>query len=179
MKKFYPALLLVSVVFFSCAKKKATLFELIPSSRSGVTFNNLITENDSINPIDNANVYNGGGVGIGDFNNDGLQDIYFSGNMVSNKLYLNRGDFKFDDITDKAGVNGLGKWGRGVAVIDINNDGLQDIYVCNSLLQDSVKRQNLLYINQGTDKKGIPHFKEEGKEYGLNIHAYSTMAAFF
>ncbi|AYL95099.1 VCBS repeat-containing protein [Mucilaginibacter celer] len=179
MKKFYPALLLFGVVVFSCAKKKATLFELIPSSHSGITFNNLITENDSINPIDNANVYNGGGVGIGDFNNDGLPDIYFSGNMVPNKLYLNRGDFKFDDITDKAGVNGLGKWGRGVAVIDINNDGLQDIYVCNSLLQDSVKRQNLLYINQGTDKEGIPHFKEEGKEYGLDIHAYSTMAAFF
>jgi hypothetical protein len=179
MKRFYPALLFVAVAFFSCAKKKTTLFELIPSSHSGITFNNLITENDSINPIDNANVYNGGGVGIGDFNNDGLLDIYFSGNMVSNKLYLNHGDFKFEDITDKAGVNGLGKWGRGVAIIDINNDGLQDIYVCNSLLQDSVKRQNLLYINQGIDKEGIPHFKEEGREYGLNIQAYSTMATFF
>ncbi|WP_431200660.1 FG-GAP repeat domain-containing protein [Mucilaginibacter sp. P25] len=167
MKKFYPALLLVGVVLFSCAKKKTALFELIPSSHSGVTFNNLITENDSINPIDNANVYNGGGVGIGDFNNDGLQDIYFSGNMVSNKLYLNRGDFKFDDITDKAGVNGLGKWGRGVAVIDINNDGLQDIYVCNSLLQDSVKRQNLLYINQGTDKRGYRTLRKKAKNMAL------------
>ncbi|PWK78850.1 VCBS repeat protein [Mucilaginibacter oryzae] len=178
MKKFYLLLLLGSLAF-SCAKKKAPLFELIPSSHTGITFNNLITENDSINPIDNANVYNGGGVGIGDFNNDGLPDIYFTGNMVSNRLYLNRGDFKFEDITDKAGVNGLGKWGRGVAVIDINNDGLQDLYVCNSLLQDSVKRQNLLYINQGTDQQGIPRFKEEGKEYGLDIRAYSTMAAFF
>ena len=179
MKILYLAFLLFAVIISSCNKKKDTLFAQVPASYSGVTFNNLITENDSINPIDNANVYNGGGVGIGDFNNDGLPDIYFSGNMVSNKLYLNKGNFKFDDITEKAGVNGMGKWGKGVAVIDINNDGLPDIYVCNSLLQDALKRQNLLYINQGIDKDGIPHFKEQSKEYGLDINAYATMATFF
>lgn len=178
MKKLYLGLFFV-VIISSCKKTKDTMFVQIPASHSGITFNNLITENDSINPIDNANVYNGGGVGIGDFNNDGLPDIYFSGNMVSNKLYLNKGDFKFEDITDKAGVSGMGKWGKGVAIIDINNDGLPDIYVCNSLLQDSVKRQNLLYINHGVDKDGVPHFKEESKAYGLDIKAYSTMASFF
>lgn len=169
--------LLFQFVLFSC--KKATLFQQIPSSQSGIYFNNKITENDTINPLDVVNIYNGGGVGIGDFNNDGLQDIYFVGNVVSNKLYLNKGDFKFEDITDKAGVNGLGRWGRGVAVIDINNDGLMDIYVCNTIYPDSNRRRNLLYVNQGIDKNHIPHFKEMAKEYGLDINVQSTMATFF
>lgn len=167
----------VAIMLTSC--KKRTLFEQISSSASGVTFNNLITENDSINPIDNATVYNGGGVGIGDFNNDGLPDIYFTGNMVANKLYINRGDFKFEDVTVKAGVGGEGRWGKGVSVIDINNDGLPDIYVCNSFANDPKKRQNLLYINQGVSKDGVPVFKEEAGEYGLDSQLFSTMASFF
>ncbi|WP_184548207.1 VCBS repeat-containing protein [Mucilaginibacter sp. FT3.2] len=167
----------VAILISSC--KKHTLFEQIPSSASGVTFNNLITENDSINPIDNATVYNGGGVGIGDFNNDGLPDIYFTGNMVPNKLYLNKGNFKFEDVTAQAGVAGKERWGKGVSIIDINNDGLPDIYVCNSFANDPQKRQNLLYINQGVNKEGVPVFKEEAKEYGLDIQLFSTMASFF
>lgn len=166
-----------ALLFFSC--KKATLFEKIPSSYSGVHFDNKIVENDSINPLDKLNIYNGGGVGIGDFNNDGLQDIYLVGNAVSNRLYLNKGNFKFEDVTKEAGVGGLGGWGRGVAVVDVNNDGLLDIYVCNTLLNDSVKRTNLLYINQGPDKNGVPRFKEMAKEYGLDIKVHSTMASFF
>ncbi len=155
------------------------MFEQVASSHSGVHFNNHITESDSINPLDVVNIYNGGGVGIGDFNNDGLPDIYFTGNMVSNKLYLNKGDFKFEDITNQAGVGGAGRWGRGVSIIDINNDGLPDIYICNTLSKDSLKRRNLLYINQGNNQKGIPHFKEMAKDYGLDIHLQSTMASFF
>jgi hypothetical protein len=155
------------------------LFELVSSSHSGVHFSNTIVENDTINPLDKLNIYNGGGVGIGDFNNDGLQDIYFVGNAVPNKLYLNKGDMKFDDVTQEAGVPGSGGWGRGVAVVDINNDGLMDIYVCYTLLNDSLKRRNLLYVNQGIDKNGVPHFKEMGKEYGLDIKVHSTMASFF
>ncbi len=169
--------LLFFFLFLSC--KKATLFEQVPSSWSGVHFNNKIVENDSINPLDKLNIYNGGGVGIGDFNNDGLQDIYLIGNAVPNRLYMNKGNMKFEDVTEQAGVGGLGGWGRGVAVVDINNDGLPDIYVCNTLLEDSVKRRNLLYINQGADKNGIPHFKEMAKEYGLDINVHSTMASFF
>jgi hypothetical protein len=179
MQKVYYVLLAVSVLFVACKQHKPTLFEQIPASQSGIHFNNLITENDSINPLDNAYVYNGGGVGIGDFNNDGLQDIYFTGNMVANKLYINKGNFKFDDVTAQAGVDGKGRWGRGVAIIDINNDGLLDLYVCNSLVKDSLKRQNLLYVNAGVNKSGVPQFKEQAKEYGLDIRAHSTMASFF
>ncbi|HVY74795.1 MAG TPA: VCBS repeat-containing protein [Puia sp.] len=169
----------LSGMLFSSCKSKRTLFQLIDLRSSGIVFNNAITENDAVNPLDLTNIYNGGGVGIGDFNNDGLQDIYFTGNMVSNRLYLNRGNFKFDDVTEKAGVTGNGKWARGVSVVDINNDGWADIYVCETISADPEKRRNLLYINQGAGKDGIPHFKEMAGEYGLNDTVYSTMAAFF
>ena len=125
------------------------------------------------------NIYNGGGIGIGDFNNDGLPDIYFGGNMVPGRLYLNKGNFHFEDITEAAGVAGMGRWERGISVIDINNDGLMDIYICNTIDKDSMKRRNILYINQGVGKDGIPHFKDMAAGYGLDIHVQSTMASFF
>lgn len=168
----------ISLFFFSC-KQPPQLFQLISSEHSGITFNNKIVESDSINPIDVTNMYNGGGVGIGDFNNDGLQDIYFTGNMVSNKLYLNKGNLQFEDITKSAGVSGDGKWCKGVAVIDINNDGWMDMYVCASMDKNPEKRKNLLYINQGLDKNGLPYFKEMAAEYGLDDTTHSTMATFF
>ena len=155
------------------------MFERVSSSHSGIHFNNEIKETDSINVLDIANIYNGSGLGIGDFNNDGLQDIYFTGNLVSNKLYLNKKNFHFEDVTDKARVSGEGRWCKGVSVVDINNDGWLDIYICTNILKDPHKRQNLLYINQGADKNGIPHFKEMAEEYGLNDTAYSAMATFF
>jgi ASPIC and UnbV/FG-GAP-like repeat len=165
------------LILASCGKK--TLFEYIDPDHSGIHFNNQIAENDSINPMDMVNVYNGGGVGIGDFNGDGLPDIYFTGNTVSNKLYLNKGDFRFQDITDQAGVGGKGDWYRGVSVVDINNDGRPDIYVCANIRTDPAHRINLLYVNQGNDAEGIPHFKEMAAEYGLADTLYSTMAQFF
>ena len=167
------------LLFLTACHSKHPLFEKIASWHSGIRFNNRIVENDSINPLNVVNIYNGGGVGIGDFNNDGLQDIYFTGNMVSSKLYLNKGNFEFEDITEKAGVEGMGRWARGVAVVDINNDGLMDIYVCNTIYKDSLRRRNILYVNQGIDKAGIPHFKDMAAEYGLDVHVQSTMAAFF
>src|SRR5579872_5430063 len=137
---FVLAAALLILLLGSCKKK--TLFEAVPSSLSGIHFNNLIVENDSVNPLDLTNIYNGGGVGIGDFNRDGRPDIYLTGNTVSNKLYLNKGDFKFDDVTDLAGVGGEGEWCRGVAVVDINNDGWPDIYVCATILNDPARRRN-------------------------------------
>ena len=169
-----------SLIFFciSCNRHKP-LFEAISSAQSGVHFNNEIKENDSLNVLNVSNIYNGGGVGIGDFNQDGLPDIYFTGNLVPNKLYLNRGDFKFEDVTAASGADGNGKWCRGVSVVDINNDGWPDIYVSATIDTNAEKRKNLLYINQGLDKSGIPHFKEMAAEYGLADTSYSTMAAFF
>jgi hypothetical protein len=167
------------LVCIAACRSKDELFEKISSSHSGISFNNRIVENDSINPLKVVNIYNGGGVGIGDFNNDGLQDIYFTGNMVPSQLYLNKGNFEFEDITAKAGVEGIGRWARGVAIVDINNDDLLDIYICNTIYRDSLRRKNILYVNQGTDKTGVPGFKDMAAEYGLDIHVQSTMAAFF
>src|SRR5947208_15431321 len=119
--------LVVALCFYialnnSC-KNNNTVFQEVSSSSSGIIFRNDVTESDSVNPIDVENMYNGGGVGVGDFNNDGLQDLYFTGNQVSNKLYLNEGNFKFKDITAEAGVEGEGRWACGVSIIDISNDG--------------------------------------------------------
>ncbi len=176
--KLLFSLLAFSVFLISCKQDK-TLFTKVRADQSGIDFNNEIKETDSVNVLDFENVYNGGGVGAADFNNDGLTDLYFSGNLVSNKLYLNKGKMSFLDITEKAGVNGKGKWCRGVSVIDINNDGLMDIYVCATLLKDPVKREHLLYINQGIDKEGIPTFLDKAMEYGLADNSHGTMAAFF
>lgn len=180
MKSIYTSLLTAAVVLmsFSC-KRNTKLFQLVSSGHSGIDFNNKIVENDSVNPINLINIYNGGGVGIGDFNNDGLQDIYFTGNMVSNKLYLNKGEMQFEDVTDHAGVGGGGKWCRGVAVVDINNDGWLDMYVCASIHADPEKRKNLLYINQGKDGSGGVTFRESAAAYGLDDTSHTTMASFF
>lgn len=173
---------LFSMVAFACimgCRQKHTMFEEVSSSHSNIDFNNRITENDTLNPLKVVNIYNGGGVGVGDFNNDGLQDIYFTGNMVPGKLYLNKGDFRFEDLTEKAGVEGKGRWARGIAVVDINNDGLPDMYIANTLSRDSSQRRNILYVNQGIDPSGVPRFKDMAAEYGLDAHVQSTMAAFF
>lgn len=164
---------------FTGCKNDSRLFTEITPSKSGIHFSNNIVENDSINPLDIINIYNGGGVGVGDFNNDGLQDLYFTGNVVSGKLYLNKGDLKFEDITEEANVGGNGKWCRGVAVVDINNDGLQDLYISATLKRRGEDRKNLLYINQGADKKNVPHFTEMAGEYGLADSGHTTQSAFF
>jgi len=178
LSRFTTILLLNWLIVASC-RQKHPLFQPIASNHSGITFNNKIVESDSLNPIDVTNIYNGGGVGIADFNNDGLQDVYLTGNMVSSKLYLNKGKLQFEDITNTAGVNGNGRWCRGVAVVDINNDGWMDMYVCASMNKDPLKRKNLLYINKGLNKDGYPLFKDEAAAYGLDDSTHSTMANFF
>jgi len=120
----------------------------------------------------NEYTYMGGGVGVGDFNNDGLEDIFFSGSQGSSKLYINKGNFRFEDITLKAGVS-TDSWCTGVSIVDINNDGWPDIYVCVSGKVPGSKRKNLLFINQHNLT-----FKEEAAEYGLADTSYSTQAVF-
>jgi hypothetical protein len=174
----FTILLILWVLIISC-KPQTNLFQSILSSHSTIHFDNRIIENDSVNQLDIDNVYNGAGVGIGDFNMDGLPDVFFTGNLVSCKLYLNRGNFKFRDVTEEARVTGEGKWCRGVAVVDINNDGRPDLYVCATLKNKPEDRKNLLYINEGTDKNLVPRFKEMAAEYGLDDNSHSTQASFF
>ncbi len=168
----------LTISILSC-KQSPPLFQQIKSSYSGILFNNQIIENDSINQLDNGNIFNGGGVGIGDFNNDGLADIYFTGSLVSNRLYINKGNFSFRDITEESNTDGEGKWCRGVAVVDINNDGKQDIYLSVTISNNPEERKNILYINQGSDARNIPHFVDMAEEYGLDDNSHTTQAAFF
>jgi len=174
----YFSLPLLAFVFISCNLSN-TLFRQIPSSESGITFSNIVTENDSINPLDMEFLYNGGGVAVGDFNRDGLPDLYFTASQLPNKLYLNKGNFNFKDITEEAHVGGENRWCNAASVVDINNDGWPDIYVCASIKKDASLRANLFYINQGNDKNGVPVFKEMAKEYNLADTGFSVHAAFF
>ncbi|MBD2701294.1 VCBS repeat-containing protein [Spirosoma sp. BT702] len=160
------------------------LFRRLPSSQTGIMFNNRIQESDSVNILRFEYLYNGGGVGIGDFNNDGWQDVFFTGNQVSSRLYLSQGKtdetpLQFEDVTESAGVT-TRAWCTGVTVVDLNQDGWQDIYVSVAGYdKDTTKRANLLFINQ-TKKKGDPvRFEEQAREYGLNDMGYSTQTAFF
>ena len=177
--KYLSAIAFYIVIFSLVSCKEKTLFNLLPSSYTGIHFNNAIVESESMNPLNHVNIYNGGGVGIGDFNGDSLQDIYFTGSMVPNKLYLNKGDMKFEDVTNIAHVSGENKWCRGVSVVDINCDGRPDIYISVSMEDDPIKRTNLLYVNQKNDENGIPIFKEMAAEYGLDDTTHTTMALFF
>ncbi|MFN8209945.1 MAG: VCBS repeat-containing protein [Bacteroidales bacterium] len=177
-KNLLVIMMVIVIIGGSCTDNK-TLFRKISPGKSGIDFTNTITETDSLNQLDNGNVYNGGGVGIGDFNNDGRPDLFFTGNTSSCRLYLNKGNFRFTDITDKAGTDGEGKWCRGVALTDINNDGFLDIYISATLLKDPEKRRNILYINQGPGNDGIPRFRDMAAEYGLDNDSHTTQAAFF
>ena len=154
-------------------------FSQLDAAQTGIAFANRITETDSINILDYEYVYNGGGVGVADFNGDSLPDVYFSGNQVANRLYLNRGNFKFEDVTAKSGATGSGKWCSGVALVDINADGRVDIYVGATTYGDSTRRENLLYVNQGNGPDGVPTFREMARAYGVADNGYTTNAAFF
>ncbi|NEU09893.1 VCBS repeat-containing protein [Flavihumibacter sp. R14] len=176
--KIFILLFGVASVFVSC-KNDTGKFVKLSSGSTNIDFTNTIPENDTLNIFDFANIYNGGGVGVGDFNNDGNQDLYFTGNMVPNKLYLNKGKMQFEDVTRESKTDGNGVWSRGVAVVDINNDGKLDMYVCATAKRSPKDRINLLYVNQGVDKDNIPVFKDMAAEYGLADTTQSTMAYFF
>ncbi|WP_420400188.1 VCBS repeat-containing protein [Flagellimonas sp.] len=175
MSSHYKALLLVFCIVASCKKiDSSKLFSKMPSSHTGIKFKNLVTETDEFNILTYGNIYNGGGVAVGDINNDGLQDLYFTGSMVGSRLYLNKGDFKFEEIAQKAGVFAEGLWNTGTSMADVNGDGLLDIYVCRSAAKNKEKRRNLLFINNGDLT-----FTEKGAEYGLDDFGYSTQGNFF
>lgn len=149
-------------------------FISLDAAATGISFSNDLDYDNEFNVYRYRNFYNGGGVAIGDINNDGLQDIYFTSNQKSNKLYLNLGDFKFEDITDKALVNGTRPWSTGVTMVDINADGFLDIYVCNSGDLQGENKQNELFINNGDQT-----FTESAKAYNLDDKGFSTHASFF
>ena len=178
MLKLY-FLFAIILLLGGCQSSPDTLFQLVPPGSSGITFCNRITESSTLNILKEEYIYNGGGVGVGDFNNDGLSDLYFTGNMVDNALYLNQGKMQFADITAEAQVAGQQQWCSGVALVDINQDGWLDIYVSSTLDPDSLKRKNLLYINQGLNEHEIPTFTEEATAYGIADAGNTTQAAFF
>jgi hypothetical protein len=155
------------------------LFTKLPSSYTGVRFENRLTDTRELNVFTYRNYYNGGGVALGDLNGDALPELMFTSNMGGNRLYLNEGKFRFRDITKDAGVGGKGYWATGVTFADVNSDGLLDIYVCYAGNVAGERRANELYINNGVKAKGVPTFTEKAAEYGLADEAYSTHAAFF
>ena len=166
----------ILLLFVSCQGKKTSddsVFSLKDSS-IGISFENTLIYTEDFNPYVYRNFYNGGGVAIGDINNDGLEDIYFTGNMVDNKLYLNKGNWQFEDITAKAGVSCSNVWSTGVTMVDLNGDGFLDLYVCKSGKPGGDNRHNELFINNGDLT-----FTESSKEYGLDIEGLSVHAAFF
>lgn len=163
----------------SCTKNQSDpLFIKRPSSHTGITFKNQLVETPELNILNYLYYYNGGGVAAGDFNNDGLIDLYFTSNQGEDKLYINQGGFKFTDVTVQAGIENAHGWTTGVTHVDINYDGLLDLYICKVGNYKHLQGHNLLYINQGFDKNGVPSFKEEAEKYNLDYSGFSTQAAF-
>ena len=154
-----------------------TTFTRLPPDRTGITFTNRTGESDSFNILTHEYIYNGGGVGVGDFDADGLPDLFFTGCDTPNELYLNRGDFHFDNISEAAGIGGGERWNNGVTVVDVNNDGWQDVYVCATTRQGPADRANQLFLHQGLDERGVPTFKDVAPDYGIADTAHNTQAA--
>ena len=190
MKKFqHNNLSLVCLVLGLCFSFSATRaqttagFTQLPATHTGVTFSNDVPVYEFMNVLISQYHYNGGGVAIGDVNNDGREDLFFIKNFGPDKLYLNKGKMQFEDITAAAGVQGFQSWETGVTMVDVNCDGWTDIYVCRSGLAPDTKYSNLLYINQGISKdqagREVVTFKEEALLYGLYDNSHSTDATFF
>ncbi len=170
----------LSSILNSCRAKPgvAPLFEVLNSERTGLNFSNDLSYNKDFNLFKYIYFYNGSGVGAGDFNNDGLIDIFFASNQGQDKIYLNQKNLKFQDVTEDANIPADNGWSTGVSVVDINNDGLLDIYVCRVGNYESLKGKNQFLICQGI-KNGVPFYKDEAERYGLGFSGFSTQAAFF
>ena len=172
MNKLAPYFLIL-IFCTGCQTEKSKRFELTHLSATGIAFENTLTYTEEFNPYTYRNFYNGAGVALGDINNDGLLDIYFTGNIVDNKLFLNKGNWQFEDITATAGVACKDVWSTGATFVDINADGYLDLYVCKSGKPGGERRYNELFINQGDNT-----FVEKAKEYGLAVEGLSVHAAF-
>ena len=174
LRLLYLLLLSLAISCVRPPKGEDALFTLLSPSSTGITFENRLNETEEFNIIEYLYFNNGAGVAAGDINNDGLTDLYFSANQGDNKLYLNRGDLQFEDITEQAGVAGTGDWSTGVVMADVNGDGLLDIHVCNVGGYKGLEGTNQLYINQGDLT-----FRDETEAWGLGFQGFSTQAAFF
>jgi enediyne biosynthesis protein E4 len=173
--------LVFSLIFLSCKSKTQASqeFELMNDAQTGLHFENKLTPTQQFNVFKYLYFYNGAGIGAGDFNNDGKIDLFFASNQGQNKLYLNQGNLKFKDVTSEAKIPDEGGWSTGVSVVDINNDGLLDIYICRVGDYQTLHSHNQLLICQGIDKNGVPYYKDEAKQYGLDFSGFSTQAVFF
>ncbi|MEO0734944.1 MAG: VCBS repeat-containing protein, partial [Bacteroidota bacterium] len=178
MRKFLLLWLLAGLLL-GCNPVSDQLFRPVPAADSGLDFANHITENDTFNILDFEFVYNGGGVAAGDLNGDGLVDLYFTGNTAANGLFLNQGNLRFTDVTAASQTGLAGRWCSGVTTVDINADGLLDLYVSATTREPAARRRNALLINQGNDAEGVPQFSDEAATYGLDYDGHNTHAAFF
>jgi hypothetical protein len=182
MRKFALILWLLGSIcfgFIACKNQnEESVFTPISSDKTGLDFTNTLTPTPAFNLFSYMYYYNGAGVGAGDFNNDGKIDLFFAANQQANRLYLNKGQMQFEDITTAAGVPNDAAWSTGVSVVDINNDGLLDIYVCRVGNYKVLKGKNQLLVCTGIDEKGIPHYQEQATQYGLDFSGFSTQAAF-
>jgi enediyne biosynthesis protein E4 len=171
------------IIFSSCGNKtgntKKPVFEVLESKETGLNFNNKLTPTQEFNVFKYMYYYNGGGAGAGDFNNDGRIDVFFAGNQTGNELFLNKGNLQFSDVSIEAKIPEDGGWSTGVSVVDINNDGLLDIYICRVGNLETLHSHNQLLICQGIDKSGVPYYKDMAREYGLDFSGFSTQAVFF
>jgi hypothetical protein len=178
MKIFVLTAVVALLFLFNGCRQDHKLFQLVEPDDSGIHFSNVLLENDTLNALKFEYLYNGAGLGVADFNNDGRADIFFAGNIKSSALYLNKGNLTFEDVSDAAGVK-TSLWCTGVSIVDINQDGLLDIYVSTAHPNKDKKVPNIFFVNQGLDEKGIPRFKDLAAPLGLADSSYSTQAVFF
>lgn len=180
LASLYPGIVLAVCLLMSCGpdKKENSLFEVLDNSKTGLDFNNKLTPAPDFNMFKYMYFYNGAGLGAGDFNNDGLIDLFFASNQGKNVLYLNTGHLKFKDVSEAAHIPQDGGWSTGVSVVDINNDGLLDIYVCRVGKFDKLNSKNQLLICKGVDANGTPFYSDEASAYGIDFSGFSTQAAF-
>ncbi len=178
MKSSWILIGLLSILISACAVEPSA-FDILGSEQTHLDFENSIPDSDVINILSFEYIYNGGGVGTADFDKDGLQDLFFTGNFVDNALFLNKGNFLFEDISESSGIRAKGKWCTGVSVVDINSDSWPDIYISVNSFNTNEVPNNLLYIHQGLNQKGLPYFKEAAREFGIQGGKHSMHAAFF